>query len=164
MYPVASTRHYLSGPNKVNIPRLKKSTAIRRKHAAIATEAASKKRKVESAAAVDSPPSTSVSCRTSPSLATDERPQTSAEKRKSYVLVEAEKPEAPERRRIIILQETVEGIVQNMLCSNCASDKVTVKFTHHQIDSYVLIKCQCGHMIQDTHKDSVKQAWEANTS
>lgn len=108
--PPPPTSIYLA-PNEVKMPRPKRSTAIKRKNVAIATEAATKKRKVKSATPADSPPST-VSCQVSPSLASDERPQTSAERRKSFVFEEAEEPEAPERRRIIMLQETVEGIVQ----------------------------------------------------
>ena len=117
--------------------------ALRRKYAEIATkasvDAAAKRRRSESEPVVG----------TSPAGAA---PATSARQRKSLVAKEKERPEASDKVRAVIDEKTLEEIVQNMLCPSCAKDKVTVKFTHHQIDTYMCVACACGHVVVDTLK------------
>ena len=60
-----------------------------------------------------------------------------------------------ERVQFIIEENTVKEIVNSMLCPNCVENKVGVKFIHHQIDTYVIVKCEkdeCGFLILDTTK------------
>ena len=66
-----------------------------------------------------------------------------------------EKQQENERTRLLIYEDTVEEIVKNMLCSQCASDKITVKFTHHQIDTHVRVACECDYVTVDTMKTTV---------
>ena len=54
----------------------------------------------------------------------------------------------------IVLYMCEGKVLMDMLCSQCASDKVTVKFTHHQIDAYIRVACECGYVTVDTLKTS----------
>ncbi|XP_076063006.1 uncharacterized protein LOC143038034 [Oratosquilla oratoria] len=129
------------------MPRPKKNVVLRRKCAKMATEAsvsAAKRRR----AATASPPLPP------PPVASSSREATSAQKRKSLITKQKEQPEASEMKiRCIIYEETLKEIVESMLCPSCCQNNATAKFTHHQIDTYIQVRCSCGHVVIDTKKD-----------
>ena len=47
---------------------------------------------------------------------------------------------------MLIYEDTVEEIVRYYVS---VSDKVTVTFTHHQIETYIYVACECGYVIVD---------------
>lgn len=134
------------------MPRPKKNVALRRKCAQLATEAsvvaAKQRRHAASDSGDASPPPPP------PPAASSSREPTSAQKRKSLVTEQKEQPEASEMKiPCIIYEETLKEIVESMLCPSCCQNNDTANFTHHQIDTYIQVKCSCGHVVVYTKKD-----------
>lgn len=77
-----------------------------------------------------------------PSTSTAPSPS-SSEKRRSFISEHEEIPELVEKKRFIVEEKHVEDIVKIMLCPVCASDRASVKFIHHQLDTYMQVKFTC---------------------
>ena len=125
--------------------------ALRRQHAANATRVVADRRKI--VAADNTNTTTTPSTTTTTTLPTTTT--TSAQKRKSFLSQQdKEKPASYECTRAVFDLQTIEEIVSHVLCIVCVTQRMKVKFTHHQIDTYVLVKCECGHVISDTQKNA----------
>lgn len=134
------------------MPRPKKNVLARRQYAKKVSLAAAEARSKNEPVASTSTP-----------LATHKPPthipptppsSTSSKKWKSFVLEEETTCEGKERVRIIIEEGNVKELVSNMVCSVSFSDKVDVNFTRHQIDTYIIVKYECGLIILDTHRST----------
>ena len=125
------------------MPKQKKHILMKRKNVAKATDSRHN-------VAVTSQSTTT----TDPAQPSTSPAPSSSKKRKSYVLDEETEIESKDRSHILIQTEHLKEIVSNMVCSVCYSDKVDVKFTQHQIDTYITVKCECGKIVLDTHASS----------
>lgn len=77
---------------------------------------------------------------------------TSAQKRKSLLSDEDVRKKGIEKKRIIIEEEDLETLVGNAACGECFSRNNEVKFTHHMLDTYFSVKCECGAVLIDTNE------------
>ncbi|KAK4321310.1 hypothetical protein Pmani_007886 [Petrolisthes manimaculis] len=109
------------------MPRPKKHVYKLRQNAALGARAASRARRPPNA----SPP---VAPTSSPFPASS----SSSQFRKSLVEKECIQ-EGIHKTALIIDEETVTKLVRNMACTTCFEEKVNVKFTHHQIDTYLTV-------------------------
>lgn len=81
------------------------------------------------------------------------REPTSSQKRKKLLVKDdVVQKQGTEIHRSVIDEEHVKIIVETMLCPVCCRNDVTVKFIHHQIDTYMTVKCECGYEVLNTQK------------
>lgn len=126
------------------MPRLKKYVYKLRQNAALASRAVR----------VSQPPVAAASPASLPSPTSLPSPasSTSSEFRKSLIEMEY-KQEGIHKVVSMIDENTVTQLVRNMACPTCFREEVDVKFTRHQVDTYLIAKCVCGHVVLDTLKD-----------
>lgn len=135
--------------NSENMGRPKKYIALRRKMARERAKVllAARMQRQQPAPPLPPPPPPPVAAVSDTPGAT--QAQTVSVKRKRLVTVEKEEPQRSMKFRGMVDLVSVERLVRNVLCAKCATNRLTMELKHHHNNTFMRVKCKCGHVATD---------------